>query len=182
VIHFVTTSDGKYREVANLLHGYGIKIERERLPVPEIQADTSEEVVRYSLDVLAGLTANDVLVDDSGFYVNALNGFPGVFSAYTYRTIGTRGLLRLLEGAQDRSSRFETVMGLRLGKEVRVFKGECHGVVAAEPHGAEGFGFDPIFVPDGEVRTFAEMPITEKNAISHRGNAAKKVAEFLQGR
>ncbi len=182
MIHFVTTNDGKYREVANLLHEHGIKIERERLPAPEIQADTSEEVVRYSLDVLAGLTAKDVLVDDSGFYVEALNAFPGVYSAYAFRTIGIRGLLCLMDGVENRAAHFETVMGLRLGADVHVFHGECRGTVTQEPRGLEGFGFDPIFLPEGRDKTFAEMPMQEKNEISHRGNAVRKVAEFLQGR
>ena len=182
MIYFVTTNHGKYREVASLLHEHGIKIEREQLPVPEIQADTSEEVVRYSLDVLLGLTAHDVLVDDSGFYVDALNGFPGVYSAYAFRTIGIRGVLRLLGGEEDRRARFETVMGVRLGGEVHVFQGVCRGTVAHGPRGQEGFGFDPIFTPDGETRTFAEMSTAEKNAISHRGNATRQVAAFLKGR
>ena len=182
MIHFNTTNDGKYREVASFLHGHGIEIERERLPAPEVQADTLEEVVRYSLDVLAGLTAKDVMVDDSGFFVDALGGFPGVYSAYTFRTIGIRGLLRLMEGVENRQARFETVMGLRIGHGVHVFTGACPGTVALEPRGKEGFGFDPIFVPHGEEKTFAEMAMGEKNAISHRGNAANKVAEFLKGR
>ncbi len=182
MIHFNTTNDGKYREVANLFHGLGIQLERERLPVPEIQADTSEEVVRYSLDVLAGLTTKDVLIDDSGFYVEVLNNFPGVFSAYAFRTLGIHGLLRLMVGEENRAARFETVMGLRIGGEAHVFKGECSGEVALEPRGQEGFGFDPIFVPVGREETFAEMGLAGKNEISHRGNAARKVAEFLKGR
>lgn len=182
MIYFNTTNDGKYREVASLLHAHGIKIDRERLPVPEIQADTAEEVVRYSLDVLRGLTAKDVLVDDSGFYVEQLGGFPGVYSAYVFRTIGIRGILRLMEDQTDRRARFETVMGLHVGNDVHVFKGECRGTVAARPQGQQGFGYDPIFVPQGETRTFAEMTIAEKNAISHRGRAVDQVAHFLQGR
>lgn len=182
MIHFVTTNDGKFREVASLLLGLGIEIGRERLRVPEIQADTSEEVVRYSLDVLLGLTAKDVIVDDSGFFVDALGGFPGVYSAFVFRTIGIRGLLRLMAGLPQRTARFETVMGLRIGREVVLFKGECRGSVSDAPRGKEGFGFDPIFVPDGATKTFGEMDLAEKNAISHRGTAAKRVAEFLKGR
>ena len=182
MIKFVTTNDGKYREVASLFHAHGIEVGRENLPVPEVQADELEEVVRYSLDVLAGLTASDVLVDDSGFFVDALNGFPGVFSAYTFRAIGVRGILRLMERQENREARFATVMGVRMKGEVHLFRGECRGTVAGEPGGKEGFGFDPIFIPDGREATFAEMSMDEKNAISHRGSAAKKVAEYLKGR
>jgi len=182
VIYFNTTNDGKYREVASLLHASGVKVDRERLRVPEIQADTLEEVVSYSLDALSGLTAKDVIVDDSGFFVDALGGFPGVYSAYAFRTIGIRGILHLMEGVVGREARFRTVMGVRIGHEKHLFAGECLGGVTVEPRGQEGFGFDPVFVPHGRGRTFAEMSMAEKNEVSHRAAAATKVAEFLKGR
>ena len=181
-MRFVTTNAGKFREVSALLRGHGIEIEHFDLHLPEVQGDELQEVVAYSIKVLADEADFDFLVDDSGFFVDALKGFPGVYSAYAYRTIGLPGLLHLLEGAERRTARFETVIGVRSKGATHFFKGECRGTVTEEPRGALGFGFDPIFVPDGQSRTFAEMAVEEKNAISHRGNAAKQLADFLKGR
>lgn len=182
MIRFVTTSAGKYREVSELLCSHGIEVEHFDLLLPEVQADSLEEVVAYSVKVLAEESDFDFLVDDSGFFVTALKGFPGVYSSYVHRTIGIAGVLALMEDMDNRQARFETVMGLHVDKGTHVFRGECRGTVTREPRGAAGFGFDPIFLPDGQGRTFGEMSIEEKNAISHRGNAAKQLAEFLKGR
>ncbi|HYS71274.1 MAG TPA: non-canonical purine NTP pyrophosphatase, partial [Thermoplasmata archaeon] len=88
MIRFVTTNAGKFREVAALLRAEGIEVEHVDLLVPEVQADTSEEVAAYSVKVLAEEAAYDFFVDDSGFYVDTLKGFPGVYSSYVFRTIG----------------------------------------------------------------------------------------------
>ncbi|HEV8594615.1 MAG TPA: XTP/dITP diphosphatase [Thermoplasmata archaeon] len=178
----MTTNAGKYREVAALLAGHGIEVEHFELLLPEVQADTMEDVVAYSMKVLAEEAEFDFLVDDSGFFVDALKGFPGVYSSYVFRTIGLAGILSLLEVVDKRQARFQTVMGLRIDGETQMFRGECRGTVTREPRGTGGFGFDPIFVPDGHERTFAEMTVEEKNAMSHRGSAAKQLADFLKGR
>lgn len=182
MIRFVTTNAGKYREVSALLASHGIEVEHFELLLPEVQADTIEDVVAYSVKVLSEESEFDFLVDDSGFFVDALKGFPGVYSAYVHRTIGLAGVLTLLEVVEKRQARFQTVMGLRVSGEMHTFSGECRGTVTREPRGTGGFGFDPIFIPDGHERTFAEMTIEEKNAISHRGSAAKQLADFLKGR
>ncbi len=182
MIRFVTTNAGKFREAAALLKEQGVDIEHFDLLLPEVQADTSEEVAQYSAKVLGEEADFDFFVDDSGFYVDALKGFPGVYSSYVYRTVGLAGVLRLMEGVERRTARFETVIVLWHAGETRTFRGECRGTVAHEPRGTGGFGFDPIFLPDGHDRTFAEMAVEEKNAISHRGNAARALATFLKGR
>lgn len=181
MIRFVTTNEGKFWEVSQLLEGHGITIERVDRAYPEVQADTLEEVVGYALDVL-GKELDDFLVDDSGLFVEALHGFPGVYSSHTYRTIGVAGLSCLLHGVTDRRARFETVIGLRRQGKNRVVKGQCPGTISKETRGYAGFGFDPIFVPDGHAKTFAEMATDEKNAISHRGNAVRALAAHLTGR
>ena len=182
MIRFVTTNAGKFREVAALLKEQGIEIEHFDLLLPEVQADTSEEVAAYSVKVLAEEADFDFFVDDSGFYVDALKGFPGVYSAYVYRTLGLAGVLHLLEGAERRAARFETVLVFRMAGETHTFRGECRGAVTLEPRGTGGFGFDPIFLPDGHTKTFAEMSIEEKNSLSHRASAARQMAAFLKGR
>ena len=143
-----------------------------------------------------------VLADDSGLEVFALNGEPGIYSA---RYCGDHGnddanndkLMKKLEGIEDRRARYfcalsyQTVkpsdtangVGTRVGdfvvSEPQIFEGECRGNINHAPVGDMGFGYDPLFVPDGETRTFAQMELEEKKAISHRGNAIRALKKAL---
>ncbi len=120
-------------------------------------------------------------MDDSGLFVRALDGFPGVYSSYAFRTLGCPGLLRLVEDETDRAATFRTSFGVLEKGGPTVLEGVCHGSLAEEERGEGGFGFDPIFVPEGETRTFAEMDVEEKNALSHRGRAVAALAQHLAG-
>ncbi len=182
MIRFVTTNEGKFREVSALLRVRGIQIERLDRPYPEIQADRLDDVVEYAVDSLAAKVDGEFFVDDSGLFVEALGGFPGVYSSFVYRTIGAPGVLRLMDGVEFRAARFETVIGLHRQGKTQLVRGACRGVIAREAGGSGGFGFDPIFVPEGHGKTFAEMTTDEKNAVSHRGNAARALAAVLERR
>lgn len=129
----------------------------------------------------AGITC---FADDSGLEVKALKGHPGVKSArYSGEPVNHQRngelLLKNLEGKKDRSARFVTVICLRHNDKTMYFEGEVKGVIADYPRGDKGFGYDPIFIPDGHDRTFAEMESQEKNAISHRKRAVEKMLEFI---
>lgn len=129
-------------------------------------------------------TGLDCFADDTGLEVEALGGAPGVHSA-RYATDGhdfaanNRLLLKNLEGATNRRARFRTVIALIYRGEEHLFEGIVEGCIATEPSGHEGFGYDPLFIPDGFRTSFAEMSPEEKNAVSHRGRAVRKLAEFL---
>ena len=138
---------------------------------------------------LAGKSAGDgalVAADDSGLEVDRLDGAPGVFSArYAGENATDRNrlekLLREMEHIEDRSARFRCVIALaRDGALITTFDGVVEGEIVQSPRGAGGFGYDPVFVPEGHERTFAEMADAEKNAISHRAEAARKLAVFLK--
>lgn len=126
----------------------------------------------------------DCFADDTGLEVECLNGEPGVYSA---RYAGEHPtfddniakLLANMEGHENRNARFRTAIALILGGKEYVFEGEVKGQIIKEYRGYNGFGYDPVFLPDGYSQTFAELPAEIKNKISHRGNAAKKLAEFL---
>ncbi len=126
----------------------------------------------------------DCFADDTGLIVDALNGAPGVYSA-RYAGPGhdsvanTRLLLKNLEGVEDRSARFVTVICLIGGDEARFFEGKVEGVITREPAGCGGFGYDPVFLPAEADVTFAEMPAEAKNAISHRGRATAALLDYL---
>ena len=129
----------------------------------------------------------DCFADDTGLEVEALGGAPGVHSA-RYATDGhdfaanNELLLRNLEGVGNRRARFRTVISLILDGEEHLFEGIVEGHIAQCASGSEGFGYDPLFIPEGSAKTYAEMDPAEKNALSHRGRAVRKLAEFLHNR
>ncbi len=132
-------------------------------------------------------TKSLVLADDSGLMVNALNGRPGVYSA-RFAGVGcsyadnNKKLLKLLKGKPDskRNAKFVCVIALYdNGKFIKSVRGECRGKIAHEVRGKNGFGYDPIFIPDGFTKTYAELDPAEKNKISHRGRALDKSKKFL---
>ena len=130
-------------------------------------------------------TGFNCFADDTGLEVDALGGEPGVRSA-RYATDGhddeanKRLLLERLQGEENRAAQFRTAVALILGGKEYLFEGIVRGDIATEQHGEGGFGYDPLFFPEGGDLTFAQMSSEEKNAISHRGRAVRKLAEFLQ--
>jgi XTP/dITP diphosphohydrolase len=133
-------------------------------------------------DFLEGKAA--VFADDSGLEVAALNGVPGVHSA-RYAGVpkndqaNNKKLLQEMKQVTDRKARFVTVIALILDGEAHYFEGEVKGTIAYEPRGNSGFGYDPLFIPQGYRSTFAELGAEIKNSISHRANAVKKLLDFL---
>lgn len=123
--------------------------------------------------------------DDTGLEVDALNGAPGVHTArYAGEAKDPEAnmakLLKALEGCCDRKARFRTVIALIIDGKETVMEGVVEGTIATEKSGAEGFGYDPIFIPEGYDKTFAELPLSVKNSISHRGRAVEKLINHLQ--
>ena len=153
--------------------------------IPET-ADTLEGNALLKARFVASRYGVDCFADDTGLEVAALDGAPGVYSA---RFAGpgctpadnVRKLLGLMQDAGDRSARFRTVVALIRGGKEYCFEGMVGGTIARTPAGCGGFGYDPVFVPEGYDRTFAELPPAEKNRISHRARAVAKLADFLRG-
>jgi XTP/dITP diphosphohydrolase len=177
---FVSTNPGKYREVRAVLAPYGVRTRWVRRSLPEPQAADLPEVVGAKLDATRDLSGY-VLVEDSGLFIPSLKGFPGVYSAHFLALWGFDPILELLR-RRDRHAFFRTVAGLRRGPRRWTFVGEVHGTIARKPAGDQGFGYDPIFVPDGWRRTFSEARPEEKNSVSHRARAVVQVGEFLSRR
>ena len=174
---FVSTNPGKVREVRGLLAPFGVRVRWKRRALPEPQADTLEEVVAAKLSAVRDLPGF-VLVEDSGLFVPSLHGFPGVYSAHFLKVWKFGPLLELLE-RRDRSAFFRTVAGLQRGRRRWTFVGEVAGSIARRPRGRNGFGYDPIFIPSGFTRTFAEISEAQKNALSHRARAVVQVGQML---
>ncbi|MFO7791655.1 MAG: XTP/dITP diphosphatase [Candidatus Saliniplasma sp.] len=174
-LNVITSNKGKYNEYKDKLSRF-YEVEMLNIDYPEIQADYLEEVVEYALEDLKEYSP--LIIDDSGLFVERLNGFPGVYSSYVMRTLGCDGILSLLENSNFRKARFECVIGF-IGEETELFTGESRGYITKKKKGTKGFGYDPIFRPEGRDQTFAEMRTKEKNNISHRGNAIDKLLTYL---
>ncbi len=151
---------------------HGIEAEHIRIKYPEIQADSLEGTIVPGLRWLMSELDRPVMIDDSGLFVDALGGFPGVYSSYVFKTLGCDGILRLMEGVEDRSARFECCIGFMTpGGESFIAKGVAKGSISLEKAGSGGFGYDPVFIHEGQTRTYAQTDIEEKNKVSHRGRA-----------
>ena len=179
-LRFITGNKNKVREAGERLAELGYEVVQDNMKPPEVQADSLEEVALFSAKWVVERSQEPFFLEDAGFFVDYLKGFPGVYSAYVFDTIGYGGILRLMRCKTERSARFEAVIAYWDGREFHTFKGVVKGTVSRNPRGENGFGYDPIFIPEGEERTFAEMSASEKNAISHRGRAIEKMVRWLK--
>ena len=181
-IFFVTGNEAKFREASLVLKEFGLDllVDKSHRKV-EIQSDSLEDIVSNALQGICSDNVSDYyVVEDDGLFINRLNGFPGPYSSYVYKTIGLTGILKLMNGIDDRTAYFKSVVGLcGPGIGIRLFTGVVNGRIAMEPRGTEGFGFDPIFIPEGYDRTFAELGIDIKNRLSHRARAFRALGNWL---
>ena len=187
-IVFATNNSHKLSEVSAVLgEGYELVTLREvgiTEDIPET-GETLDENASIKARYVWERTGLDCFADDTGLEVEALNGAPGVRSA-RYATDGhdfaanNRKLLSELESKDNRRARFRTVISLIRGGEECHVEGVVNGTIAREESGCEGFGYDPLFIPEGYDRTFAEMSADEKNAISHRGRAVAELVKILK--
>ncbi|MHA1675832.1 MAG: XTP/dITP diphosphatase [Candidatus Njordarchaeales archaeon] len=181
-LFFATGNKHKILEINEILKesGLDIKLVPIRGNKIEIQAETLEEIVSYALKQLKKKGVNYVIVEDAGLFINYFKGFPGPYSHYVYKKIGNKGILKLMDGIKDRSAYFKSVIGLIINGNFKLFSGVSKGKIANEIRGRYGFGFDPIFIPEGYSKTFGELQVSMKNRLSHRGKSARKLAEYLR--
>ena len=179
-LYFVTGNRGKFEEARRVLAGCGVELEMlPDAPKLEVQSMDVRDVARWAAYTAYLATGKPVVVEDTGLYIDALNGFPGAFAAQVYKTIGLRGVLKLLDGVENRRARFVTAVVAVIPPRVVEAVGVVEGVIVEEPRGSGGFGYDPIFRPLGSDKTFAEMSLEEKNRWSHRGRAFRQLCRLL---
>ncbi len=178
-IYFATGNAHKLREAKNILGDVGYEVEQLDCDYPELQADDLETISAYGARWCADKLDRDVMVDDSGIFIDALNGFPGPYSRYVEDHLGNQKVLKLMEGETNRKAVFRTVVGFcQPAGEPHTFAGEVVGTISFEERGTHGFGYDPIFLYEGQ--TFGELEDVKKNRVSHRGNAMRKFARWLE--
>lgn len=187
-IVFATNNKHKLEEITRLLDGQHEIVSLEQIgchdDIPE-DHDTLQENALQKARYVKEHYGYDCFADDTGLEVEALNFEPGVYSA---RYAGAakdsaanmRKVLEKMDGIENRKARFRTVIALLFHDKEYIFEGRVDGEILTEKHGEAGFGYDPIFRPDGFTASFAEMPLDEKNKISHRGRATQKLCEFLR--
>lgn len=185
---FATHNQHKFEEIKNLLPPHIELLSLTEIGCEEDIAETAETIegnAQLKADYVFEQYGYGCFADDTGLEVAALDGAPGVYSA---RYAGPQKnsednmqkLLKELEEKPDRSAHFKTVIAFRTEKEQKQFKGICEGRIVKDRKGSQGFGYDPIFRPDGKDQTFAEMTLDEKSEISHRARAFRQLAEYLQ--
>ena len=184
---FATNNKHKIEEVQHLLKNKIRLLSLSDIKCNEELAETGntlEENARQKANYVYKKFGVNCFADDTGLEIEALNGKPGVLSARYAGDKKDSGkniekILQELNASKNRKARFNTIISLIIDKKEYLFDGIINGKIAIEKQGDKGFGYDPIFIPDGFDKSFAEMPLEEKNKISHRALAIKKIADFL---
>ncbi len=164
-ITLVTGNAGKAREVESIL---GHPVERLDIDLPEIQALDVADVVEQKARAAFAVAGQPVMVEDTGLSLAALNGLPGALVRWFVTGVGPAGIAALIPPGADRTATARTAIAWCDGTDVHVFTGDVNGTILEAPRGTGGFGWDPIFLPDGATGTFAELDLAEKNRFSMR--------------
>ncbi len=184
---FATNNPNKVAEIKNVLGSQfeiiSLKDAGITIDIPE-PYNTLEENARTKSKTIFELTGKDCFSEDTGLFVDALNGAPGVQSARYAGEQATnqdniQKLLNQLTGIEKRTARFRTVISLMQNGTEQQFEGICEGIILSAPIGEKGFGYDALFIPEGSTKSFAQMETGEKNIYSHRKKAVKKLIDFL---
>jgi XTP/dITP diphosphohydrolase len=180
LVYFATGNFHKYNEARKILAEHKIVPAMLRIDVPEIQDDNLENIAKASALSATEKARLPLIVEDAGLFIEELNGFPGPYSKYVLQTIGMKDILRLLEANDERHACFRSAVCYCSPKGLlKIFSGVVKGTISRDIRGNRGFGFDPIFVPDEKPSmTFGELPVEEKNKISHRSRALRRFAEW----
>jgi len=188
IVFFATGNINKFNEACSILGSYGIAVGMLRLKGDEIQSESIKKIAEKSVINAYRRCRMPVFVEDAGLFIEVLDGFPGPYSAYVYKTIHNDGILKLMKNETCRKAKFESIISFCNGHtqdNPKSFSGEIKGEITSferKNNGKSGFGFDPIFQPEGSLKTFAEMTIEEKNCYSHRSKAIHKFATWYMTR
>jgi len=176
---FSTTNKHKVEEAQEIGKIYYIEFEQINCPYPEIRDEKFENVAREGVKYVYEKINKPVIVEDSGIIIDALNGFPGTFSAYVEKKIGNKGILNLMQCVEERhrTARYISAVAFFDGSVLKTFVGTVEGKISTSERGKNGFGYDPIFIPDGYDKTFGENSGPKKE-ISHRRKSVEAFCKF----
>ena len=178
-ITFITSNKHKVGEFQAVLEGIA-ELEHIEIDYPEMRSDDPGEISKVAAKQLADTLNKTIIVEDSGLFIDALKGFPGTCSAYIHPRIGLKGILKLLEENEKRNAEYISAIGYcEPKKDPKVFVGSEKGTIALKERGEHGFGHDPIFIPEGQEKTYGEME-NIKDVKKFRRLAIEKLLEFLK--
>ena len=181
-ITYVTGNWAKIDSARQILEPIGYEVDNIKMETPEIQADDVSEVAKYSAKWACKELGVPVLKNDTGLFVKCLKGFPGVYTHYADDTIGVDGLLKLMEGEEDREAYFkEAIAYCEPGSEPIVFEGITKGIIVKEKSGTYGWSWDFVFIPDGEEKTLGCFPDKERWKFWSL-DSYKKLVEYLENK
>ncbi|HLC52067.1 MAG TPA: RdgB/HAM1 family non-canonical purine NTP pyrophosphatase [Candidatus Nanoarchaeia archaeon] len=174
---FVTGNLHKLDEIKKYLEN--VEVVGQKIDLPELQGDP-EVIAKTKAKEASRIINGPIVIDDTCFHIEAFNGFPGPYARDHIKTIGNKITLKMLQNFDNRKAKFVCrATYCEPSNEPIIFEGTVEGKIAAEIRGKEGFGFDPIFIPENEDKTFGEMSVEEKNKFNHRARAFKKLADYL---
>ena len=173
-IFFASSNKNKFIEAKNILSQFNVEIELFKCNLEEIQADNLEEIAKHKVIQAFSLCHSPVLVEDAGLFIESLNGFPGPYSSFVFKTMGNTGILNLLK-SKNRHAKFGSVIAYCEKKNVKITTAYVDGIISKKEKGG-GWGFDPIFIPANKVSTYGELD--DKNSFSHRYFALRKFASW----
>ena len=177
-IYFASSNMHKFSEAKAVLSNH--KLTHFPFDYNELRYDTPTEIAIDAVIEAYRRVKKPIFVEDSGLFIDSLNGFPGTFSAWALKKISLEGILTLLKNKTDRNSHFESSIAYHDGSNIHVFKGVTEGEISKLISGKDGFGYDPIFIPRGYDQTFAQS-IELKNKLSHRYKSLLHFSKMLNG-
>jgi len=176
-LFFASSNTHKFEEVKRILSKIGLEINFSKVILEEIQSNSLDEIAkRKAIDAFSRIQ-KPLIIEDDGLFIDSLNGFPGPYSSYVYDTIGNKGLIRLLENNQSRNAKFVAIIAYCNGiDDVKLFESSISGKISLSIEDG-GWGYDPIFIPDGETKTYAN--VYDKDNLSHRSASLKKFSSWF---
>ncbi len=178
-LYFITGNREKFKEAKDRFKYLDIKLIQSKIEYPEIQASDITEIALYGINYCSERLKSPFFLEDSGLFIEELNCFPGPYSRYVQDTIGNEGILKILSNIKKRSAYFKSVVALYKDGP-HLFEGISRGAISNKLRGQNGFGYDPIFIPEESSKTFGEMSTKEKNKFSHRSIALENMAKYLE--
>jgi XTP/dITP diphosphohydrolase len=175
-LYFLSSNINKFIEIHQILHQYNVAVKFLNIKLREIQADSLNEIAEEKSKDAFKAVSKPVIIEDDGLFIHRLNGFPGPYSSFVFKTIGNPGILKLLFHIRDKSATFVSVFVYNDGNTFRTFVGKTEGRISSKIEGP-GWGYDPIFIPAGSELTFGQLK-DRKIRVSHRGKAISAFAKW----
>jgi len=176
-LYFVSSNAHKFKEARTILNNFGINIDFIKFKLEEIQSDSLVEIAKNKALQAFLKCKKPVIVEDDGLFIDSLNGFPGPYSSYIFKTIGNEGILKLLQ--LQRKAKFVSIISFCDQTNIKIFQSSLNGYISKKLSGT-GWGYDPIFIPINQKKTFAQLD--NKNKLSHRFKSLKKFSSWYLDR